>query len=85
MGIGIITVARQARRVPAHCTPRLSNIWVENKGKLAATAERSIILAATVEAALEKVKMSADVETKTRRASYHLQRQKSIDKVVEAR
>ena len=53
-GIGIMIAARQARRVPAHCTPRFSNIWVENKGKPAATAERSMMLAATVEAALVK-------------------------------
>lgn len=47
-----MSAAKQARSVPAHCTPRFSNICVENKGKAAATAERSIMLAATVEAAL---------------------------------
>lgn len=51
-GMGIITVAIQASNDPAQCTPRFANICVENSGKLAATAERNMMLAATVEAAL---------------------------------
>jgi hypothetical protein len=47
-----MAMAKQPRSVPAHCTPRFLNIWVENNGNPAATADRSIILAATVEAAL---------------------------------
>lgn len=86
-GIGIMTAARQARSVPAHCTPRLSNICVENKGKPAATAERSMMFAATVEAALVQVEVSVDATRKCKRQGtcYHLQRQKGIDKVVKAR
>jgi hypothetical protein len=45
---------KQPRSVPAHCTPRFSNIWVENNGKPAAKADRSMMLAATVEAALSQ-------------------------------
>ena len=58
-GIGSISVARQARSVPAHCTPRFANICLEKRGNPAATAERSIMLAATVEAALRKASESA--------------------------
>jgi hypothetical protein len=59
-----MTAARQASSVPAHCTPRFSNIWVENRGKPAATAERSMMLAATVDAALVQVEVSAEVTMK---------------------
>jgi hypothetical protein len=67
MGIGIMTAARQASSVPAHCTPRFSNISVENKGNPAATAERSIMLAATVEAALVWIYLSAGATRNGRR------------------
>ena len=62
-----MTAARQARSVPAHCTPSFSNICSENRGKPAATAERSIMLAATVEAALVRVELSADATREIRR------------------
>jgi hypothetical protein len=45
-------VARQPSKVPAHCTPRFWNICLENSGKPAATIDRRIMLAATVEADL---------------------------------
>lgn len=44
--------ARQPSRVQAHCTPRFLNICLEKSGKPAAIAERSIMLAATADAAL---------------------------------
>ena len=58
IGIGIMATAKQPRSVPAHCTPRFSNIWAENNGKPAATAERSMMLAATVEAALYQMPLA---------------------------
>ena len=51
-GIGIMTAARQPRRVQAHCTPMFSNICREKSGNPAATEERIMMLAATVDAAL---------------------------------
>ena len=51
-GIGIIIVAKQPSKVPAPCTPILSNICLEKSGNPATTDERSIILIATVDAAL---------------------------------
>ena len=51
-GIGIMTVATQANSVPAHCTPRFANNCLENNGKPAATVDRSMMFAATVDAAL---------------------------------
>ena len=60
-GIGIAIAAIHARSVPAHCTPRFANICRENRGNPAATAERSMIFAATVEAALGKVSESAEL------------------------
>ena len=58
-GIGIIIAATHARSVPAHYTPRFANICREKRGNPAATAERSIIFAATVDAALSKMSESA--------------------------
>ena len=52
-GIGIITTARQPSKVHAHCTPMFLNICFEKSGKPAATEERRMMLAATVEAALD--------------------------------
>lgn len=52
--MGIMITARQPRRVEAHCTPRFSNICLEKRGNPAATAERSMMFAATAEAALEQ-------------------------------
>ena len=51
--MGIMTAAMQPSRVPAHCMPRFENIWRVNKGKPAAITDRSMMLAATAEAALE--------------------------------
>ena len=48
-------VARQPSKVPAHCTPRFWNICRVNSGNPAATTDRSIILAATVEAELLRI------------------------------
>jgi hypothetical protein len=50
--MGIMTAARHPSRVPAHWTPIFLNICFENKGKPAATAERRMMFAATVDAAL---------------------------------
>lgn len=47
--------ARQPSRVQAHCTPRLWNICLEKSGNPAAIVERSIMLAATADAALSQV------------------------------
>lgn len=52
IGIGTITAAMQPSIVPAHCTPRFSIICRENKGNAHPTAERRMVLAAIVEAAL---------------------------------
>jgi hypothetical protein len=52
MGMGIMIAAMQASRVPAHCMPRFANIWRVNSGKPAAITDRSMMLAATAEAAL---------------------------------
>ena len=43
---------RHPSSVPAHCTPRFANICFEKSGKPAATLDRRMIFAATVEAAL---------------------------------
>ena len=51
-GIGIIMAPIHQMRVPAHCTPRFWNNCLENKGKVAPTPERRIVLAAKTEAAL---------------------------------
>lgn len=51
-GIGIITTAKQPSKVHAHCTPMLWNICFEKSGKPAATEDRRMMLAATVDAAL---------------------------------
>ena len=50
-----MATARQPRSVPAHLVPKFSNICVENSGNAAATLERRMMFAATVEAALESV------------------------------
>lgn len=47
-----MTAARHPSSVQAHCTPIVSNICFEKSGKPAATVERSMILAATADAAL---------------------------------
>ena len=52
MGIGIIRAAIHPSSVPAHCTPRFSNICLEKSGKQAPTRDRSIVLAAKADAAL---------------------------------
>ena len=44
--------ARHPSKVPAHCTPRLTNICFAKSGKHAPTADRRIVLAAKTEAAL---------------------------------
>ena len=44
--------AKQPSKVQAHCTPMFSNICLVNSGNPAATDERSMMLAATVDAAL---------------------------------
>lgn len=54
-GIGIMITAKQPSRVDAHCTPRFSNICLEKSGNPAAIAERSIMLAATADAALSQL------------------------------
>ena len=85
IGIVIIVAARQARSVPAHCTLRFSNICTKNKRKLAARAERSMILAATAEATLVQVTLSAKAIIRLRcMNSKHLQRQVSVNKIIEA-
>lgn len=53
-GIGIMITAKQPSRVDAHCTPRFPNICLEKSGNPAAIAERSIIFAATADAALSQ-------------------------------
>ena len=53
-GIGIMIAARHASNVPAHCTPRFANICREKRGNPAATVERSMMFAATVDAALSE-------------------------------
>lgn len=59
--------ARHPRRVPAHCTPRLTNICFEKRGKAAPTADRMMVFAAKTEAALEIVRRYTvdEVETLT--------------------
>lgn len=51
-GIGTMINARQPNSVPAHCTPRFTNICFEKRGKAAPTADRMIVLAAKTDAAL---------------------------------
>jgi hypothetical protein len=51
-GIGIIIADRQPSNVPAHCTPRLTNICLEKRGKHAPTADLRMVLAANTDAAL---------------------------------
>lgn len=51
-GIGIIIAARHPSNVPAHCTPRLTNICRAKRGKHAPTADRKMVLAAKTDAAL---------------------------------
>jgi hypothetical protein len=53
-GIGITIAAKHSRKDAAHCIPRFSNICFEKSGKPAATVERRIMFAATVEAALSR-------------------------------
>jgi hypothetical protein len=67
-GIGTIIRARHPRRVPAHCTPKLLNICLENKGKAAPTADLMIVFAAKTDAALESMsaQSSAGAEEKGR-------------------
>ncbi len=60
-GIGIINVARHARSVPAHFGVKFSNICVVKSGKPEAIADRSMMFAATVEAALCSVSISVVV------------------------
>ena len=50
--MGIIIAAKQPSKVQAHWTPMFSNICVEKSGNPAAIDERSMMLAATVDAAL---------------------------------
>ena len=51
-GIGTRISATQPRSVPAHSTPRASNMYVENRGKRAPAMERRKVFAAMAEAAL---------------------------------
>lgn len=51
-GMGIMMAAIHPNRVPAHCTPKLTIIWRENNGKTQPTADRRIVFAAMVDAAL---------------------------------
>lgn len=44
--------ARQPSNVPAHWTPRLTNICFENRGNAAPTADRIMVFAAKTDAAL---------------------------------
>jgi hypothetical protein len=52
-GIGTMMSARQPSNVPAHCTPRLTNICFEKRGKEAPTADRIMVFAAKTDAALD--------------------------------
>lgn len=61
-GIGTMRAARHPRSVPAHCTPRLTNICRENRGKAAPTADRMIVFAAKTEAALVDLKSASTEE-----------------------
>ena len=77
-GIGIIIAARHPSNVPAHCTPRLTNICRAKRGKHAPTADRRMVLAAKTDAALFGQKLSTICVT-----GRCLQLQIRIDQVVE--
>ena len=59
--MGIITADRHPSSVPAHCTPRFANICFEKSGNPAATLDRRMMFAATVEAALHRVSITSTV------------------------
>lgn len=56
--MGIMIADRHPNSVPAHCTPRFANICFEKSGNPAATLDRRMMLAATVEAALHSVSIT---------------------------
>lgn len=80
-----MTAARQPSKVHAHWMPIPSNICLENSGNPAAMEERSIMLAATAEAALPHKPVRHRLDTRGGRNQGASQRQVSVDNVVEAR
>lgn len=59
--MGIIIADRQPSSVPAHCTPKFTNICFENRGKHAPTADRKIVFAANTDAALRRYRPLAEI------------------------
>lgn len=78
--------ARQPSRVQAHCTPRFSNICLEKSGNPAAIAERSIMFAATADAALLSGSQFSFLDTRQQvQMKDNSQWQIRVDQIVEAR
>ena len=75
-------MAKQPSKVLAHCTPMFLNICLEKSGNPAATDERRMMLAATVDAAL--LQLSQLLSCVPESASRNLQRQIRVDEIVEA-
>lgn len=60
--------------VPAHCTPKFSNICLAKRGKHAPTSDRSIVLAAKADAALDKLVTEKEVKCRALQVEVRIQK-----------